>query len=190
MTSKGFIFFASLILLASPISAQKEEIPKSISESVAGALDWAEKGFLSVAEAMPESKYSYVPTGGNFEGVRSFGEQVKHVACAQFAFFNEIEGKTPPEHCEKGGPSEARTKAELLKYLRDSFDYGDRVLATITAQNALDRIEGGYAAPNTRLGIAVAALWHITDHYGQLVVYLRLNGIVPPITQQYPLKVR
>jgi uncharacterized damage-inducible protein DinB len=190
MKFAALIVFASLILVAPPAFAQKEEIPKSISESVGGALGWAEKGFLSVAEAMPEAKYSYIPTGGNFEGVRSFGEQVKHVACAQFAFFNEIEGKTPPEHCERGGPSNAKTKAELLKYLRDSFDYGDHVLATINAQNALDRVEGPYAAPNTRLGIAVAAVWHVTDHYGQLVVYLRLNGIVPPVTQQYPLKVR
>ena len=190
MKSSAIVLFASLILVAPVTFAQKEEIPKSISESVGGTLEWTEKGFLSVAEAMPESKYSYVPAGGNFEGVRSFGEQVKHVACAQFAFFNEIEGKTPPEHCEKGGPSKARTKAELLKYLRDSFDYSERVLATITAQNALDRVEGPYAAPNTRLGIAVFAVWHLTDHYGQLVVYLRLNGIVPPITQQHPLTVR
>jgi uncharacterized damage-inducible protein DinB len=190
MKSAALIIFASLILVAPPTSAQKEEIPKSLAESVGGALSWAEKGFLSVAEAMPESKYSYIPTGGNFEGVRTFGEQVKHVACAQFAFFNEIEGKTPPEHCEKGGPSKAATKAELLKYLRDSFDYGDKVLATITPQNALDGVEGIYAAPNTRLGIATAAVWHISDHFGQLVVYLRLNGIVPPVTQQYPLKVR
>ena len=190
MKSFVSLFFATSVLLALPTPAQKEEIPKSISESVGGALGWAEKGFLSVVEAMPEAKYSYIPTGGNFEGVRSFGEQVKHVACAQFAFFNEIEGKTPPVHCEKGGPSKAQTKTELIKYLRESFDYGDRVLATITAQNALDRVEGPYAGPNTRLGMAVAAVWHITDHYGQLVVYLRLNGIMPPITQQYPLKVR
>jgi uncharacterized damage-inducible protein DinB len=190
MKRAALIVFASLILVAAGTSAQKEEIPKSISESVGGALGWAEKGFISVAEAMPESKYSYIPTTGNFDGVRSFGEQVKHVACAQFAFFNEVEGKIPPEHCEKGGPSKAATKAELLKYLRDSFEYGDKVLATITAQNANDRVDGGYATPNTRLGVAVAAVWHITDHYGQLVVYLRLNGIVPPVTQQYPLKVR
>jgi uncharacterized damage-inducible protein DinB len=190
MKSGTYIVFVCFIFLALPTSAQKEEIPKSLSESVGGALGWAERGFLSVAEAMPEDKYSYIPTQGNFDGVRSFGEQVKHVACAQFAFFNEIEGKTPPEHCEKGGPSKAKTKAELVKYLRDSFEYADKVLATITAQNALDRVEGPYAGPNTRLGMAVAAIWHITDHYGQLVVYLRLNGIVPPITQQYPLKVR
>ena len=186
----ALIVFASVIFAALPISAQKEEIPKSIAESVGVALGWAEKGLLGVAEAMSEDKYSYIPTQGNFDGVRSFGEQVKHVACGQFAFFNEIEGKTPPEGCEKGGPSKAKTKAELVKYLRDSFEYGDKVLATITPQNALDRVEGRYAGPNTKLGMAMAALWHITDHFGQLVVYLRLNGIVPPVTQQHPLKVR
>ena len=186
----AFLIFALAVLVAPAALAQKEEVPKSIAGSVGGALGWAEKGFLGVAEAMPEEKYSYIPTQGNFDGVRSFGEQVKHVACAQFAFFNEIEGKTPPEHCEKGGPSKAKTKAELLQYLRDSFEYGDKVLATITAQNAVDRVEGPYAGPNTKLGMAMAALWHVTDHFGQLVVYLRLNGIVPPVTQQYPLKVR
>ncbi len=176
---------------ASPtLAAQQNDIPKSIAESVSGTLQFAEGNFLGVAEAMPEEKYSYIPTGGNFDGVRSFGEQVKHVACAQFAFFNEFEGKKPPEDCEKGGHDPAKTKAELIKYLKDSFDYSNRILATLTAANALDRIEGRYAGPNTKLGISVIAVWHITDHYGQLVAYLRLNGIVPPFTQKYGLKVR
>jgi hypothetical protein len=139
---------------------------------------------------MPEAKYSFVPATGNFEGARTFGEQVKHVACANFAFFNEIEGKTPPDHCEKGGPDKARTKAELVKYLKDSFEYGNRVLATINTQNAMKRVEGPYAGPNTRLGMAVVAVWHIADHYGQIAMYLRLSGIVPPSTQKYGLPVR
>ena len=96
----------------------------------------------------------------------------------------------PPDDCEIGGHHPARTKSELLKYLKDSFDYGNRVLATLTAQNALDRIEGHYAGPNTKLGISVVAVWHIADHYGQLVEYLRMNSIVPPATQKYGLKVR
>ena len=183
----GLIWLAGLSI---PAPAQQEDVPKTIADSVGGALVWTEGQFLSVAEAMPEEKYSFIPSGGNFKGVRSFAEQVKHVACANFGFFNEIEGKTPPEHCEKGGPANAKTKAELLKYLRGSFDYGNRVLGTINAQNALDRVEGPYAGPNTRLGIAVAAVWHIADHYGQLVEYLRMNGIVPPPTQQYGLAVR
>ena len=171
-------------------AAHPDDIPKSIAESVSGPLQFAEGNFLGVAEAMPEDKYSFIPKVGNFDGVRSFGEQVKHVACAQFAFFNEFEGKKPPDDCEKGGHDPARTKAELIKYLKDSFDYSNGVVATLAAKNALDRVEGGYAGPNTKLGISVIAVWHITDHYGQLVEYLRLNGIVPPMTQKYGLKVR
>lgn len=180
-----------LVLSVSFASAQKEaEIPTNIADSVGGGLRWTQGQFLSIAEAMPENKYAFVPTQGEFKGARSFAEQVKHVACANFAFFNEIEGKTPPEHCEKGGASKASSKAELLAYLRESFDYGDRVLATINAQNALSRVDGPYAGPNTRLGIAVAAVWHIADHYGQIVEYLRMNGLVPPPTEKYGLAVR
>jgi len=170
--------------------AQENDVPKNIADSVGGALRYTEGQFLGVAEAMPENKYAFVPTSGNFKGVRSFAEQVKHVACANIAFFNEIEGKTPPEHCEKGGPSDAKTKAELVKYLRDSFDYGNRVLGTINAQNALQRVNGPYAGPNSRLGMAVAAVWHVADHYGQIVEYLRMNGIDPPTTVQSGLAVR
>jgi uncharacterized damage-inducible protein DinB len=187
---KHFALLVSLAILLTPALAQKGEIPKNIADSVAGGLHWAEDQFYSVAESMPDSKYDFVPTAGNFKDARSFAEQVKHVACANFAFFNEIEGKTPPDHCEKGGPAPAKTKAELLKYLRDSFDYGTKVLQTINFKNALDRVEGPYAGPNTKLGIAVAAVWHISDHYGQIVEYLRMNGIVPPTTQPYGLQVR
>jgi uncharacterized damage-inducible protein DinB len=175
---------------ASKPAAQQDDVPKSIADSIGGTLQFAEGNFLGVAEAMPENKYSFIPTAGKFDDVRSFGEQVKHVACAQFAFFNEFEGKKPPEDCEKGGHDPAKTKAELIKYLKDSFDYSNRVLAMLTAQNALERVEGRYAGPNTKLGISVVAVWHITDHYGQLVEYLRMSGIVPPMTQRYGLKVR
>jgi hypothetical protein len=177
-------------LLASGVFAQNQPPPKTIAESVEGPLKMVEGQFLSIAEAMPESKYAFIPTAGEFDGVCSFAEQVKHAACAQFAFFNEIDGKTPPAECEKGGPSKAATKAQLIQYLRDSFDYGNQVLATITPQNALGRVEGPYAGPGTRLGIAVIAVWHITDHYGQIVEYLRMNGIVPPPSQSYGLQVK
>jgi uncharacterized damage-inducible protein DinB len=184
--------FASLAMFAAPVRAQQQEIPKTTAESIGGILSYTEDQFFSVAEAMPAEEYSYVPSapGGKFDGVRSFAEQVKHVACANFAFFNEIEGKTPPDGCEKGGPAPAKTKAELLQYLRDSFDYGKKVLATINEKNAMERIEGRYGGPNTKLGIAVIAVWHIADHYGQIVYYLRLNGMVPPPTQQQGLQVR
>lgn len=171
-------------------TAEQDGAPKSIADSVGFSLRYTEGSFLGLAEAMPEEKYSFIPTAGKFEDVRSFAEQVKHVACAQFAFFNEFEGKEPPVDCEKGGHDSAKTKAELVKYLKDSFDYSNRVLATLTAKNALDRVKGRYAAPNTKLGISVTAVWHVTDHYGQLVEYLRMNRIVPPVTQKHGLNVR
>ncbi|HEX6771511.1 MAG TPA: hypothetical protein VF126_05765, partial [Acidobacteriaceae bacterium] len=99
---------------ASKKASQEPEIPKSISGSVAGTMQYVQGNLLGIAEAMPEDRYSFIPTKGNFEGVRSFGEQIKHVACAQFAFFNEFEGKKPPDDCEKGGHDTARTKSELL----------------------------------------------------------------------------
>ena len=183
---------AVLVTLAVSLRAQPQDIPKTTAASIGGILSYTQDQFFSVAEAMPAEKYSYIPSapGGKFDGVRSFAEQVKHVACANFAFFNEIEGKTPPDSCEKGGPAPATTKAALLKYLRDSFDYGNKVLATINEKNAMDRVEGRYGGPNTKLGMAVIAVWHVADHYGQIVYYLRLNGIVPPPTQQQGLQVR
>jgi hypothetical protein len=162
-----------------------QDAPKTIADSVVRPLRMVEGQLLSLAEAMPESKYSFVPSKGNFFGARSFADQVKHIACGQFGFFNEIEGKTPPADCYKGGPSKATGKSELIQYLRDSFDYGNRVAATITVQNQLDRVEGPYAGPNTRLGVTVIAIWHMTDHYGQLVEYLRMSGIAPPPSHPY-----
>jgi uncharacterized damage-inducible protein DinB len=193
----GVVLFAFIFSASAAYSQRPEkkndgqaDIPQSIAESVSTTLQFTEGDLLGLAEAMPEDKYSFAPTNGNFRGVRSFGEQIKHIACAQFAFFNEFEGKKPPDECEKGGHDPARTKSELINYLKSSFDYSNRVLATLTANNALDRIEGRYAGPNTKLGISVVAVWHLTDHYGQLVEYLRMNGIVPPQTQKYGLKVR
>jgi uncharacterized damage-inducible protein DinB len=180
-----------LILFATSVTTwAQDDVPKNIADSVGASLTHTEARFIEIAEAMPESKYSFIPTAGAFKDARSFGEQIKHVACANIAFFNQIEGKIPPPGCEKGGPSPAKTKAELIKYLHDSFDYGKRVLETINTQNALDRVQGPYAGPNTKLGMAVVAVWHVTDHYGQLVEYLRMNGVVPPSTQRYGLAVR
>jgi hypothetical protein len=167
----------------------QEKVPTTVSGSVGATLRYVEGDLLGAAEAMPESQYDFIPKDGAFKDARSFGEQLKHAACSHIAFFNEIEGKTPPEHCEKGGPSKAHTKADIVAYLKESFDYGNRVLTGIDA-NPMGTISGPYGGPNSKLGIAVLAVWHLSDHYGQLVLYLRMNGIVPPATKNYPLAVR
>jgi uncharacterized damage-inducible protein DinB len=144
------------------------------------------QSFLALAEAMPADKYTFKPSSGEFKDVRSFGEQVKHVACGNFGFFNEIEKKTPPSHCETGGPSPAKTKAEIVAYLREAFAYGERLVDATTAANALDPAGGPYGGQSTRLGLITLAIWHASDHYGQLVIYSRMNGIVPPASRPAP----
>ncbi|HZU22108.1 MAG TPA: DinB family protein, partial [Terriglobales bacterium] len=125
---------------------------------------------------------------GAYSDVRTFAEQVKHVACANIAFAAEIRKQTPPEKCDVGGgPDPSRTKAEIMKYLRDSYDQMTQVIASTTAQNMLDGpCQGRYGCPNTRLGLLQVAVWHSGDHYGQVVEYLRMNGIVPPGSQPPP----
>ena len=120
--------------------AEPDDIPKSIAESVSGTFQFAEGNFIGLAKAMAEDKYSFTPRVGKFDAVRSFGEQAKHVACAQFAFFNDFEGKKPPEDYEKGGHAPAKTRTELIKYLKGSFDDSNRILVALTAKNAPDPI--------------------------------------------------
>ncbi len=182
---------SGLILLAALPALGQEAGKAGVAASVATVLKMSERDFLGVAEAMPDKLYSFAPPGSGFAGVRTFAEQVKHVACGNSAFFNIIEGKTPPPHCEKGGPLRAATRAELLKYLRESFEYGDRVLSGMSNADgtALTPL-GPYWGGNTKLTVALAAIWHISSHYGQLVSYLRMNHIVPPGTAQHPVSVR
>jgi len=166
---------------AQALAGQEELDPTAAS--MAPVFSMIERQFVGLADAMPADRYDFKPTDGEFEESRTFAEQVKHVACANFAFFNEIEGKEPPAGCVTGGPSSATTKAELVTYLRESFDYAQGVIRETTAANALDPTNGPYGGQSTRLRQTTIAVWHASDHYGQLVVYLRANGIVPPASR-------
>jgi hypothetical protein len=163
-----------------PSAALAQAAVDPMAATIAPVLTMIERDFVRLADAMPADKWGFKPTTGEFKGVRTFAEQVKHVACANFAFYNEVEHKTPPEQCEEGGPNPAKTKAEIMDYLRESFAYAGRVLRTLMPANAMEPTVGPYPGPSTRLGLATISIWHATDHYGQLVVYLRMNGIVPP----------
>jgi len=188
------------IAFAVPAASQQAQRPTaaelSKKETVASAflrgMESQEYEVRSAAEAMPEELYGYRPAEGKFKDqkpdfgpaeVRTFAEQAKHVACANLAFASELNGDKPPEGCDKGGPDPAKTKRELLIYLRNSFLAIRKSFTAITAENQFDPIEGPYAGPNTRLGLATVVVWHNADHYGQMTVYLRMNGIVPPASR-------
>ena len=178
------VFVAAATAARSSAAAQERVDP--MASTVTQWFTMIERSFVSLADAMPAERWTFAPKDGEFKGVRTFAEQVKHVACANIAFFNEVEHKEPPPNCEAGGPSPAKTKAELMQYLRESFGYAGMVMRRLTPANAMDAVEGPYGGKTTRLGVSTLAIWHATDHYGQLVVYLRMNGIVPPASAGTP----
>jgi len=149
-----------------------------------------EQEVVSAAEAMPEDKYSFAPTNGEFKGVRTFGEQVKHIAFANHLYFGPLMGETiDVEHiqAESNGPENLKTKAEIVQYLKDSFALGHRTIATFTADNLITPLPKPlFPFLGTRLSIVDLATWHPMDHYGQMVEYLRMNGIVPPASRPRP----
>jgi uncharacterized damage-inducible protein DinB len=163
----------------------------TLASALDGQLTFLERQFVPAAEAMPADKYDFAPAGGNFAGVRTFALEVTHVATANFGFFSIILGQEPPPGVSLAGagngPDNLRTKAQIIQYLKDSFALGHQALANLTAENALTALpHPPMASMNTRLALAMFALQHAADHYGQMVEYLRMNGIVPPASQGQP----
>ena len=160
--------------------------------TVSQALDYwisnCEKEVVSAADAMPEAKYSFVPTAGEFTGARTFAEQIKHLAANNYRMAARMLGQTPtPDQEAETGPDAVRSKPEILDYLKGSFVALHRSAATITAENAVAPVlpeRLGTARQNTRVQFAVDAVAHSYDHYGQMVEYLRMNGIVPPASRK------
>jgi len=182
MKNVFLLVISSLILLNAAANAQQPPQSKTVADSINYIWKNIEQDFTSLADAMPEDKWGFKPTQGAFTDVRTFGEQVKHVACANFAFAGKLLGDKPPAHCDTGGPDPAKTKAEIMKYLKDSFAKMDQAIAGTNDKNMLEPVKGPYGGDN-RLSTLNVAIWHISDHYGQLVEYLRMNNIVPPASR-------
>jgi uncharacterized damage-inducible protein DinB len=140
-------------------------------------LNSLETNFVSAAEAMPDDKYDFAPpaTLGEFKGVRTFGEEVKHVTLANSFFFHD---PTKPLVDNRADINKLKTKAEIVEALKNSFALAHTYVDGITAENAFVMTTNG-----TRAGTASQGLAHLNDHYGQMVVYLRMNGIVPPASR-------
>jgi hypothetical protein len=157
--------------------------PPTIASFVDGQMSAIEKQIVDVAEAMPEDKYTFSPEtlsipGSDYKGVRTFAQQVKHVAASNYALWSSLTGdKFPDDFMGGNGPEKVKTKSDILKFLRDSFALGRKAAATLTTQNMLQPVEGG---KSPRLRLATFGVAHAFDHYGQMVEYLRMNGIVPP----------
>lgn len=144
-----------------------------------------EQQVVPAADAMPEEKFSYAPVGGAFAGVRTFAEQVKHLAASNWQIGSKVLGVQPPPGThDETAPSTVRTKAEIMEYLRGSFATLHRAIATVDDGNLMAPFSGLTGTwERTRLGMIVDSFAHSSDHYGQMVEYLRANGIVPPASR-------
>ena len=142
---------------------------------------------MSAADAMPATKYGFAPTEGEFKGVRTFGQQVKHLAATNYILAASALGEEPPAGAgDEMGPETVRTKAEILDYLNGSFEYLGKAIDAIGDKKAAVKhspISPLKAIEATRLALTVEALIHAFNHYGQMVEYLRMNGIVPPASR-------
>jgi pimeloyl-ACP methyl ester carboxylesterase/uncharacterized damage-inducible protein DinB len=166
-------------------SAQQEPTLASTVDREVSAI---EKQIVDVAEAMPEDKFNFSPEslnipGSDYRGVRSFAVQVKHIAASNYFIWSPLTGDKVPENIKDGnGPENLKSKAEIIKFLKESFALGHKAAATLTTENMLQPASIG-EHKSTRLHLAEFAVAHAFDHYGQMVEYLRMNGIVPPASR-------
>ncbi|HKV82652.1 MAG TPA: DinB family protein [Candidatus Sulfotelmatobacter sp.] len=141
----------------------------------------------SAAEAMPATKYEFAPTEGEFKGVRTFARQVRHLSATNHILAAAALGEEPPADAgDENGPETVRTKAEILDYLKSSFVHLGKAIDAIDEPNAMVKstaISPLPASKTTRLALTVEAMIHAFDHYGQMVEYLRMNGVVPPASR-------
>jgi uncharacterized damage-inducible protein DinB len=175
-----------LLAFTSHISLAQTRLP--ISQALDTWITNAEKDVVSAADAMPEDKYSFAPTAGQFAGARTFGQQVKHLAANNYRMAARILGQTPtPDQEFETGPETLQSKDQILGYVKGSFTALHQAVATTNGANALTPVmptRVGTAMQNTRVEFAVDAVAHSYDHYGQMVEYLRMNAIVPPSSRK------
>jgi len=162
----GLAFFPSARLFGSETSAMSSVLKNVWKLSKEYTMDFAQE--------MPDDKYGFKPT----EEVYSYSEQLLHLAGGNFWFFSSIKGEKSPKPEDAFG-AEGKSKSDVMKLLKESFSYGDEVIEALNDDTAKEEV----AAGQTKLPkwkIVLFCTDHLTHHRGQMVVYLRLNGIKPP----------
>jgi DinB superfamily len=180
----------SLIVSAMALAAYSQATPAA-KPTFASVLDHqlsgTEKTVVPAADAMPAEKYDFAPTQGDFKGVRTFGAEVKHMAVANYALGAGILGEKAPVDLGGGpdGPANLKSKAEIMKFLNDSFVYAHKAVNSVNETNILEPVKSPFGTNmTTRLALSISLISHPYDHYGQMVEYLRDNNIIPPASRK------
>jgi len=163
------------------LDAQREKNAMEVLSKI------VETSIVSAADAMPADKYGFAPTDGEFRGVRTFGQMVKHLSATNYIAAAAALGEEPPSDAgDELGPETVRTKTEILNYLKGSFARLEKAIAAVGQTDVPVKstpISPLKSAEVTRMALVMESLVHAFDHYGQMVEYLRMNGVVPPASR-------
>lgn len=176
-----FLFVSALA--AASLSAQTAP---SVAKLWDGQLTNIENELVPLVEAMPADKFGFAPTGGAFTGVRTFAMQATHVAAVLYAVSAAVLGEANPTQMgtAENGPENLKSKEQIVKYVKDAFAYGHKAMLSLTAANEMELVKSPFGANKTpRVANASSGVWHSFDHYGQMVVYARMNNVVPPASR-------
>jgi len=182
----GLICCGILFAVVANAQANKpKEERRSVTDLLNRNVSNFEHEFVPAVEAMPEDKFNFAPTNGEFKNVRTFAQQVKHVAAVNYELGGAIlEQKPPVDIGDESGPASITSKDDIIKYLKDSFEYVHKAVATINDSNLTGTVKSPFGEGSvSRLGLIMSVPSHGFDHYGQMVVYLRMNGIIPPASR-------
>src|SRR5436305_6009373 len=173
---------------SAPPAQQSPQPAPTVSSLADRNISQIEKQFVELADAMPDDKFNFTPEslnikGAEYKGVRTFAFEVRHVATANYFYWCSVTGEKLPDGITgPNGPENLKTKAEIMKFLKDSYAVGHKAAATLTSENVVEMVPfRNNKAP--RLQLVLGPVPHAFDHYGQLVEYLRMNGIVPPASR-------
>jgi hypothetical protein len=180
------IFFLAAVSAVSTALFGAEPPASAISKVFDAQVRQVESEVGSLAEAMPADKYDFAPTAGEFKGVRTFSQQMTHIATViyEVSAFSMGE-KSPVENgTNENGAASIQGKDAVVKYLKDSFAYAHKAAGALTTANMLDQMQSPFGAGKmARVDLVSIITWHSFDHYGQAVVYARMNKIVPPASR-------
>jgi uncharacterized damage-inducible protein DinB len=174
---RTFCFVIFGIVTAAPLAAQAPTNP--ISQAIREGWNGVKQNVVRSAALMPEAKYNFKPV----DTVRSYGQILAHVAGANYVFCAAARGEKSP-FAEDAIEKAATTKAAISKALEESVKYCDAVYTSLDDRKAVDVIDAPFGAGKTsRASALMGNTGHVQEHYGNLVTYLRINGLVPPSSQ-------
>jgi hypothetical protein len=181
----ALLALGTVVSAAAAVPQAKADQKPTFSAVYDRTLSGIEREIVPAAEAMPDDKFNFAPTQGEFKGVRTYAQQIKHIAAVNYMLGAAILSEKPPvELGGESGPDNITSKADVVKFLKESFTYLHKALNSIDESNVLGQVQSPFGANKaSRLGLATIALSHPFDHYGQMVEYLRMNGIIPPASR-------